>query len=136
MKVVSSLDDQTLKNAVHTLTFSYRPQMLKDLVNTLPAKRQGIRMIEKPVYVPPPRVRDAEQYWPYMRCKNVARAFHRVSSYYKQEPLPRSHYGLLVYLAGIINVDVEKFKKTSPKELFKDDPYVSEVIGYRLYWYC
>ena len=28
---------------------------------------------DTPVYIPPPRVKDAEKHWPYMRCKNVAK---------------------------------------------------------------
>ena len=42
LKVVGSLDDQTLKLAVHTLASSYRPQMLKDLVDTPLVKKASI----------------------------------------------------------------------------------------------
>lgn len=133
MIAVKDMDDLSLKNAVYTLISSYRPWILKEIIETTSKPVLNVDATQDvPVYIPPQRVRDAEEHWPYMRCKNVARAFHRING--SQDPLPRSHQGLLVYLAGLINVDVETFKKSSPLELFKDNPWVTQALG-EGYWH-
>jgi hypothetical protein len=84
-------------------------------------------------YTPPPRIRDAERHWPYMRCKNVANA---LQLYYNPEPLPRNHAALLEHIARVAEVSVEVLKKTSPYELFKNNYNVTSVIAkyYSMYW--
>ena len=82
-------------------------------------------------YVRPPRIRDADYYWPYMRCKNVARALlpYRYDDY-KHKPLPRSHHALLEFIANKANVSVEMLKKTDPRNLFRNDVKIEAVLGY------
>jgi len=116
MKAVETLDDQSIKLATYTLVSSYRPWLLKEVLKQVTDKNGG--EISLGPYVPPPRVRDAEQNWPYMRCKNVANA---LKDWVNPKPIPRSHYALIEYLARETNVSVETFKKTSPHELFKND---------------
>jgi hypothetical protein len=70
-----------------------------------------------PSYVPPPRVKDAELNWPYMRCKNLARIL-------KIKNPSRNHHGLLEQLARHHRLTVEEFKKTSPRTLFQKQPKV------------
>lgn len=86
-------------------------------------------VVDEP-YVAPPRVRDAEDHWPFMRCKNVAKALQ----VYGSKPLPRSHHALLEHLARLSNVSLETFKKTSPHVLFKNDNRVLNVIGKNSSW--
>jgi hypothetical protein len=119
MKAVETLDDQSIKLATHTLVSSYRPWLLKEVNKQVTNKNVEELSLgdSKPPYVPPPRVRDAELNWPYMRCKNVANALKS----YNSKPIPRSHYALIEYLARETKVSVETFKKTSPHELFKND---------------
>jgi hypothetical protein len=85
---------------------------------------------EKVPYVPPPKVRDAEQFWPFMRCKNVANVLCR----YGSEPIPRNHHGLLQNIAKIAKMSVEDLKKTSPWVLFKDNYRVMGVLGKSSRW--
>jgi len=77
----------------------------------------------KEPYVRPPRVSDAEKYWPYMRCKNIARIFLRIN-------IPRSHHALLEYLASIKKVSVDELKKTHPLDYFKEYPGVTSALSH------
>lgn len=88
----------------------------------------------KPAYVPPPRVKDAEDYWPFMRCKNVAKALNKHS--YRGYPLPRSHYDLLEYLARNFKITVEELKKTNPSTLLRNNPGALKVVDtkVRRFW--
>jgi hypothetical protein len=122
MKVVDTLDDQSLTLATHTLASSYRPWLLKEVKNEV-IKTETV----KEPYVPPPRVKDAEQNWPYMRCKNVARA---LKSCCDKDPIPRSHHALLEHLARVANVTVETFKRCKPYDLFSNNHRVMQAIGY------
>jgi hypothetical protein len=83
-----------------------------------PDASEGKDSVVKAPYVAPPKVRDAELHWPFMRCKNVARALP--SAWYGR-PIPRNHHGLLEYIAKEAKVSVEVLKKTSARELFKDN---------------
>jgi len=74
-------------------------------------------VIVKAPDVPPPRVRDADNFWPFMRCKNVARALNK-------NPIPRSHSALLEYIAATKRISVAALKNTSPHDLFKDNANV------------
>lgn len=53
----------------------------------------------------PPKVRD-EGFWPFMRCKNVYKAYGGKGRL--------SHYDLLVWLGKKFNMPVETLKKTNP----------------------
>ena len=57
----------------------------------------------------PPKVRDAEPYWPFMRCKNVYNAYNTHS-----RPKRLSHHDLLISLADMFKMSVEELKKTNP----------------------
>jgi hypothetical protein len=70
---------------------------------------------QTPSYVPPPRVRDAERNWPFMRCKNLVRIL-------KIKNPSKNHHGLLEQLAHHHKMTVEELKKTSPKDLFQNQP--------------
>lgn len=54
----------------------------------------------------PPKVRDAEGFWPFMRCKNVYKAHGGTCR--------MSHHELLISLADKFNMSVEQLKKTDP----------------------
>jgi hypothetical protein len=86
---------------------------------------------EKVPYVPPPKVRDAEQFWPFMRCKNVANA---LVTRYADSKIPRNHHALLEHIAKIAKMSVEELKKTSPWVLFKDNYRVMGVLGKSSRW--
>jgi len=75
-------------------------------------------------YVPPPRVRDAERFWPFMRCKNVAKVFRHIGG-----SIPKSHHDLLEFIAKVGKVSVEVLKKSSPREIFGSYPGVMAVIA-------
>jgi len=85
----------------------------------------------KPPYIAPPKVRDAELNWPFMRCKNVARALQGV---WANKPIPRNHHALLEHIANVAKVSVETLKKTSARELFKDNYRVMQVLGKSSRW--
>lgn len=187
IKAVGTLDDITLKYAVHTLMYSYTPSMLlkendtdsEELMATpdniewmmskynlsreeawskidaynakygtstaksdsdqseaqeiLEAaeknamKRQSNYTESVKPYVPPPRVRDAEEFWPYMRCKNVVKAI--ICYTYSNEQVPRSHYALLTYIAKYKGISVEALKKTHPADLFESNPYIMSLFS-------
>lgn len=85
----------------------------------------------KAPYVAPPRVRDAERNWPFMRCKNVVKALERSQPRWNyREPLPKNHHGLLEHIAKVTKVSVEVLKRTSPRDLFKDNHYILIALGY------
>jgi hypothetical protein len=85
----------------------------------------------KPPYIAPPKVRDAEKFWPFMRCKNVARAL-RIRSY--DPEIPRNHHGLLEYIAKMGKISVETLKMTNPHDLFKDNYRVMQALGKPSRW--
>ena len=70
-------------------------------------------------YVAPPRVRDAERHWPYMRCKNIVKALYR-SQYKNPKDMPRSHHALLEYFASFKKVPLDELKRMSPVEYFTE----------------
>ena len=89
----------------------------------------------KAPYVAPPKVRDAELNWPFMRCKNVVKALRRSQPMWIYcEPPPRNHHGLLQYIAKFAKVSVEVLKKTSPRDLFKDNYFVMQALGKASRW--
>jgi hypothetical protein len=75
-------------------------------------------------YSPPPRIRDAERYWPYARCKNIVQEIMGPT-----KTIPRSHFELLTYIAGIKGVSLETLKKTNPFEYFKGDGRVTKTLS-------
>ena len=74
-------------------------------------------------YVAPPRIRYADHYWPYARCKNIVREIMGAN-----KVIPRSHFELLTYIANIKRVSLETLKKTSPFEYFKGDARVTKTL--------
>jgi len=91
---------------------------------------EGEDSVKSP-YIAPPKVRDAELNWPFMRCKNVARALQGV---WANKPIPRNHHALLEHIAKAAKVSVETLKKTSARELFKDNYRVMQVLGKSSRW--
>lgn len=89
-------------------------------------KRQSSSSESVNPYVPPPRVRDAEEFWPYMRCKNVVKAI--ITYNYSNERVPKSHYALLQYIAVYKGISVEALKMTHPSDLFDTNPYIMNVM--------
>ena len=85
-------------------------------------------------YVAPPRVLDAELNWPFMRCKNVVKALQRSQSMWIYGDPPKNHHGLLEYIAKVAKVSVEVLKKTSPRDLFKDNYIVMQALGKASRW--
>lgn len=83
----------------------------------------------KAPYIAPPKVRDAEEFWPFMRCKNVVNALLRSRAPRLVADPPKNHYGLLEYIAKFAKVSVEVLKKTSPRDLFKGNHYVLQALG-------
>jgi len=79
---------------------------------------------ETKAYVPPPRIRDAEYYWPYARCKNIVQEIMGA-----HKTIPRSHFELLTYIAGLKGVSLDELKKTNPFNYFKDDKRVAKTLG-------
>jgi hypothetical protein len=61
-----------------------------------------------PVRTGPPKVRD-EGYWPFMRCKNVYKAYGGTGRL--------SHHDLLIWLGKKFKMSVESLKKTNPYTL-------------------
>jgi hypothetical protein len=61
----------------------------------------------------PPKVRDAEKFWPFMRCKNVYKAYGGSDRL--------SHHDLLIWLAKKFKMPVDTLKKT--------DPYTMKILG-------
>jgi hypothetical protein len=89
----------------------------------------------KKPYIAPPKVRDAEFNWPFMRCKNVANAYKKsMGSSCWNDKIPRNHHGLLEYIATKKKISVETLKKTNPRELFKDNFYVINALGKSYRW--
>jgi hypothetical protein len=85
----------------------------------------------KKPYVAPPKVRDAEKFWPFMRCKNVAWA---LQGGWANKPIPRNHHALLEHIAKAAKVSVEVLKKTSARELFKDNFRVMSALDKSSRW--
>lgn len=80
-------------------------------------------------YIHPPRMRDAERFWPYMRCKNIAKELWRFRVPYNSLPkLPRSHYDLLNHLANELSMSLETLIKTDPLEYFAKDKNIIHCI--------
>jgi hypothetical protein len=78
----------------------------------------------KAPYIAPPKVRDAELNWPFMRCKNIAKVLRPIGG-----SIPKNHHDLLEFIAKAGKVSVEVLKKTSPRELFGSYPRVMTVLG-------
>ena len=78
-------------------------------------------------YVPPPRVLDAEQYWPASRCRNLAKEVLR-------EKLSRNHFGLIQQLSSHYKITPEAFKKTSPNDLIKNHVILRKILNYKEYY--
>jgi hypothetical protein len=85
-------------------------------------------------YVAPPKVRDAEFNWPFMRCKNVVNALQRSQATWMYGNPPKNHHGLLEYIAKIAKLDVETLKNTSPHEVFKGNYYITQALGKSSRW--
>lgn len=85
-------------------------------------------------YVAPPKVRDAEPNWPFMRCKNIVNALQRSQAMWMYGDPPKNHHGLLEYIAKLAKLDVETLKKTSPYDAFKGNYYVTQVLGKSSRW--
>jgi hypothetical protein len=70
-------------------------------------------------YVPPPRIKEAEQFWPFMVCKAIIRQLT-----YSYWPLPeinyRSHHALLSYLATRYKMTIDELVKTNPLDIIDD----------------
>ena len=77
-------------------------------------------------YAPPPRVLDAEQYWPASRCRNLAKEVLR-------EKLSRNHFGLIQQLSSHYKITPEEFKRTNPFDLLKDTGILRKILNYREY---
>jgi len=88
----------------------------------------------KPPYIAPPKVRDAEKFWPFMRCKNVANALRCSTLLNRGIAIPRNHHGLLEYIAKAGKVSVETLKKTDARDLFKDNYLVMAALGKSSRW--
>jgi len=86
--------------------------------------------VEEPekTYVPPPRVLDAEKYWPATRCRNLARLI------LKEKP-SRNHFGLIQQLSSHYKMTPEQFKKTKPEDLLKNNRGVlRQIVDYMEYY--
>ena len=79
-------------------------------------------------YVPPPRVLDAERFWPFMRCKNLVRILRLRSP-------PRSHHALIERIAGHYRLTPEQLKKTNPRDLMDADTFRRLVGPYTYRYY-
>jgi hypothetical protein len=80
--------------------------------------------VEEPnTYVPPPRVLDAEQYWPASRCRNLAKEVLR-------EKPSRNHFGLIQQLSSHYKMTPEAFKKKNPIYLTNNVPLLKKILGY------
>jgi len=91
---------------------------------------EGEDSVVKAPYIAPPKIRDAELHWPFMRCKNVANAYKMsMGSSCCYDKIPRNHHGLLEYIASKKKISVETLKKTDPRELFKDNFYVMNALS-------
>jgi len=77
-------------------------------------------------YAPPPRVLDAEQYWPASRCRNLAKEVLR-------EKPSRNHFGLIQQLSSHYKITPEEFKKTNPFDLLKNTGILRKILNYREY---
>lgn len=73
---------------------------------------------KKKEYVAPPRVRDADRHWPYMRCKNIVNALYRYNP--NRNEMPRNHHALLEYIASLKKITIDELKKMSPVEYFTE----------------
>jgi hypothetical protein len=83
--------------------------------------------VEEPnTYVPPPRVLDAEQYWPASRCRNLAKEVLR-------EKPSRNHFGLIQQLSSHYKMTPEAFKKKNPIYLIQNVPLLKKILGYSEY---
>jgi hypothetical protein len=77
-------------------------------------------------YVPPPRVLDAEQYWPASRCRNLAKEVLR-------EKPSRNHFGLIQQLSSHYKMTPEAFKNKNPVYLINNVPLLKKILGYSEY---
>ena len=65
------------------------------------------------VYTPPPKHKDAQEFWPYMRCKNIANILKTKTD----APASRSHHDHLIWLANWFKMSLEEFKATRLSKL-------------------
>ena len=79
------------------------------------------------VYVPPPRVKEADDMWPFMICKAIVKKL-----YWMEKVNCRSHYALLSFLAGKHNLTIEEFIKKNPLTLFPNSNLFN-IVGKNAY---
>jgi hypothetical protein len=99
-----------------------------DSPNAADASDTAAPQVQEPdyTYVPPPRVLDAEQYWPASRCRNLAKEVLR-------EKLSRNHFGLIQQLSSHYKITPEEFKRTNPFDLLKNTGILRKILNYREY---
>lgn len=91
-----------------------------------PGKPEPEKVEPENTYVPPPRVLDAEQYWPASRCRNLAKEVLR-------EKPSRNHFGLIQQLSSHYKMTPEAFKKKNPIYLIQNVPLLKKILGYSEY---
>lgn len=79
------------------------------------------------VYVPPPRIKEAEDMWPFMICKAIVK-----NLYHMERVNCRSHYALLAFLAAKRNLTIEEFVKKNPLTLFPNSNLFN-IVGKNAY---
>ena len=79
------------------------------------------------VYVPPPRIKEADDMWPFMICKAIVKKL-----YWMEKVNCRSHYALLSFLAGKRNLTIEEFVKKNPLTLFPNSNLFN-IVGKNAY---
>lgn len=79
------------------------------------------------VYVPPPRIKEAEDMWPFMICKALVK-----NLYHMERVNCRSHYALLSFLAAKRNLTIEEFVKKNPLTLFPNSNLFN-IVGKNAY---
>ena len=81
---------------------------------------------QEPIYVPPPRIKAAEEMWPFMVCKMIVKKlfwpFGTVINY-------RSHYALLTLLANRYYTTVDELVKINPITLLGDSKNARMILG-------
>jgi hypothetical protein len=99
-----------------------------DSPNAADASDTAAPQVQEPdyTYVPPPRVLDAEQYWPASRCRNLAKEVLR-------EKPSRNHFGLIQQLSSHYKMTPEEFKRTNPFDLLKNTGILRKILNYREY---
>ena len=70
-------------------------------------------------YVAPPRIKEAERFWPFMVCKAIIRQLN-YSTWPREEINYRSHYALLEYLADRYDKTIDELVKINPLDIIDD----------------